>query len=192
MEVREVIEKEFLDNYKEMKRMVDPLVFGNLKSETEMLVKDARIILHKERVIEEGREVIEETKRNEEAEEILKKEIVRDKRREIIEKDEELQRMEKEIEELKAEGQRAKKLRDMKKEELECEKYGYKTESKILEELEMKNELMGKMIKMKGDLDEGILICNKRIITFNMKGMKREERKIYLSELIINEWTNEK
>ena len=49
-----------------------------------------------------------------------------------------------------------------------------------------RNQIRGKIVAMKGDMDVGILVCNKEIIPFNMKGMDKNERREYLCNLILN------
>ena len=179
------LEDEFNQNYITVTGLLDTLVFGNLKNQTQLMVKDARKFIQKEQVLSDGNTVVESAKVNELREEDLINEIKKDKRTELIQQNEVLQQSERELNELMERRKELLKKKEDALYNLKCAEYKYTKQNEILQQVRIKNELSSKIVSMRGDLDVGVLICNKEIIPFNMKGKGREERKQYLCDLLM-------
>ena len=180
------IEEELKTNYESFKRMNDPLIFGNLKTQTHTFVIDSRKLQHKEKILQDTNLILETTKINEQKEQSLYDEISRDTRQDIINSAPQLQQQEQILQNLTKKRQELLQQKEALEYKLKCVQYNYSKQKEVLQQVKMKNELSSKIVSMRGDLDVGVLICNKEIIPFNMKGMKREERKQYLCDLLLH------
>ena len=180
------MEDEFKTNQEAVKRLCDPFIFGNLKTETHTFVMDARKTKHKKETLQQANGIVNQSKIIEQSERLLYEEISKDTRKDIIESSPEIQEQQRVLDELIRNRQRLVKEKEQLQWEMDCSIYNYNKQKEIYQQIKLKNLITSKIISMKGNLESGVLICNKEIIPFNVEGMKREEKQQYLCDLILN------
>lgn len=96
------VEEEFHGNSEKIDRLHDPLVLGNLQSNTHRLMMDVKLLMDKQSVLKQANEIIEQSKVDEMAEERLIEDISVDKKKELIQSTPQLKELSAKLEGLTA------------------------------------------------------------------------------------------
>ncbi|ELP91861.1 hypothetical protein EIN_397610 [Entamoeba invadens IP1] len=185
MNEKSMFDSEVVRDANEMARLTDVMYFGNIKKEAHILAADEAMLLQRQKVLFLSNELLAQAKISEEKEAALRIDLNTDKKTEIIKQTPLLFQLSAHLDQLIKQRKDLLKKHEALSEKLDGQIYEVKKQAQTQMNFKRENDLTGKIVSMKGDLDVGVLICNKEIIPFDMRRMTKEERQRCLCEIVL-------